>query len=235
MPVSGKTRLFLFDVDGTLITAHGAGRRALEAAMRATYGTAGDVDRYDFRGKTDPLIVSELVTGAGIPSRAVEDRLDACFEAYADFLQALLADGHPVDVIPGVAAVVEQLSRHPDALLGLLTGNVRRGAELKLGGTGLLPFFPIGAYGSDDRDRRRLPAIARGRAEAAHGLAIPFDQITVIGDTPLDVDCAHACGACAVAVATGQHSSEELAACSPHLLLPGFQDTEAVIAALLGP
>jgi phosphoglycolate phosphatase len=232
MRPAADVRLFLFDIDGTLLTAHGAGRRALESAMLATYGTAGDVNRYDFRGKTDPLIVSELVTGAGIPRRTVEDRLAACFDAYVVFLGALLADGHPVDLIPGVAGVVEALRQRPDALVGLLTGNIQRGAELKLAPTGLLPVFRLGAYGSDDRDRRRLPAVARARAEALLGAEIPFDRVTVIGDTPLDVDCAAACGARAVAVATGQHSLEELACCSPHLLLPGFQDVQAVVAAL---
>ncbi|HTU01821.1 MAG TPA: HAD hydrolase-like protein, partial [Candidatus Sulfotelmatobacter sp.] len=196
---------------------------------------AGDVENYDFRGKTDPLIVSELVTRAGIPPRTVEDRLAACFETYAGCLQALLADGHPVDLIPGVAAVVQALSRRHDAVIGLLTGNIQRGAELKLARTGLLPLFRLGAYGSDDRDRRRLPGIARARAEALQGVEIPFERLTVIGDTPLDVDCAVACGARAVAVATGQHSMEELAGCSPHLLLSGFHDPEAVVAALTGP
>ena len=119
--------------------------------------------------------------------------------------------------------------------MGLLTGNIERGAQAKLRPTGLLPFFRLGAYGSDDADRRRLPAVACARAETLTGRTITFDRVTIIGDTPLDVDCARACGGRAVAVATGQHPAEELAACGPDLLFPDFADVPAVLHALAGP
>jgi phosphoglycolate phosphatase-like HAD superfamily hydrolase len=137
-------------------------------------------------------------------------------------------------VLPGVAHVVRALSAREDAVVGLLTGNIEPGARVKLRSTGLWPVFRVGAFGSDDVDRRRLPAIARQRTRDALGHDIPFDRVTIIGDTPLDVDCARACGALAVAVATGRYSATELAACGPDLLFADFAEVERVIEQLHG-
>jgi phosphoglycolate phosphatase len=228
-------RLFLFDVDGTLVTARGAGRAAIGRALEATFGIAGALDAYDFRGKTDPRIVWDLMREAGVPDADIAGGIEACFAAYVRELEALIGDGVRVQVMPGIGAVVRALAARDDALVGLLTGNIEAGARVKLSPTGLLPLFRVGAFGSDDIDRRRLPAIACERARAIAGLAFSFDRVTIIGDTPLDVDCARACGAVAVAVATGQHAAHELSACGPDLLFPDFSDVEATVAALLAP
>jgi phosphoglycolate phosphatase-like HAD superfamily hydrolase len=117
-------------------------------------------------------------------------------------------------------------------MVGLLTGNIEAGARVKLEPTGLWPHFVVGAFGSDDADRRRLPAVARARARTLAGRDFGFEQVVIIGDTPLDVDCARACGAVAVAVATGQHGAAELEACAPDLLFGDFTDVEGALAAL---
>ena len=225
-------RLFLFDIDGTLVTARGAGRLALQEALRETYGTAGDIERYDFRGKTDPRIVFDLMQGAGLADDVIEAGMSACFDAYTIHLERQIGDGSRVIVLPGIADVVRALSIRDDALVGLLTGNIEAGARVKLRSTGLFPLFRVGAYGSDSMDRRRLPAIACERARQLAGRDFPFDRVTIIGDTPLDVDCARACGAVAVAVATGFHPHAELAACAPDLLFTDFSDVAATLAAL---
>jgi phosphoglycolate phosphatase-like HAD superfamily hydrolase len=226
-------RLFLFDVDGTLLTARGAGRVAIGRALERTWGTTGPIDAYDFRGKTDPRIVLDLMRAAGVPDGLIAARLPDALEAYVAELRALIGDGHPVRVFPGVAEVVGALAGRPEALVGLLTGNIEAGARVKLAPTGLLPLFRLGAYGSDDTDRNRLPAIACARARALFGHDIPFDQVTIIGDTPLAVACARACGAVAVAVATGFHPIEDLSACGPDLLFRDFSDVRATVDALL--
>ncbi len=228
-------RLFLFDVDGTLVTAKGAGRAAIDRALQATYGTAGAIDAYDFRGKTDPRIVWDLMRGAGVPDAVIAAGIAACFAAYVHELEAMIGDGTRVQVMPGIAEVVRALAARDDALVGLLTGNIEPGARAKLSPTGLWPLFRVGAFGSDDVDRRRLPAIACERARSVTGRAFPFERVTIIGDTPLDVDCARACGAVAVAVATGQHAAEELSACAPDVLFPDFADVERAVATLVGP
>ena len=121
-----------------------------------------------------------------------------------------------------------------DIYKGEIAGNIRDGARVKLSPTGLWPLFPIGAFGSDDIDRRRLPAIACERALAHTGRSFAFDQVTIIGDTPLDVDCARACGAVAVAVATGFHPPADLTACKPDLFFVDFSDVTAALVALTG-
>ena len=228
-------RLFLFDIDGTLVTAGGAGRVALGRALAAAYGTTGPIDTYDFRGKTDPRIVWDLMRGAGLDDARIAAGLDACFAAYIAELDGLIGDGTRVKVMPGIGDVVRALAARADAVVGLLTGNIEPGARLKLRPTGLWPLFRVGAFGSDDIDRRNLPAIACERARRLGDGAFGFEQLTIIGDTPLDVDCARACGAVAVAVATGFHPAEELTACAPDLFFPDFSDVSAALAALTAP
>ncbi len=225
-------RLYLFDIDGTLVSARGAGRIALTSALVKTFGTAGAVDTYDFRGKTDPRIVLDLMQAAGVPERDIRVCLDTCFDAYVRELDTLVGDGERVQVMPGIAEVVRALAARDDALVGLLTGNIEPGARVKLRSTGLWPLFCVGAFGSDDIDRRRLPAVACERARALLGRDIPFERVVIIGDTPLDVDCARACGAVAVAVATGHHRPDELSECAPDLLFTDFSDVSGALAAL---
>jgi len=226
-------KLVLFDVDGTILSAQGAGRRALSRALEQIYGTAGAIDGYDFRGRTDPRIVLDLMCGAGLGADAVRDAMDACFEAYARALTEEIGDGQRVRVLPGVADLVGRLAAMPSVTLGLVTGNIEEGARIKLLPTGLWPRFRTGAYGSDHADRRQLPSLAARRAHALTGHAFRPEDVLVLGDTPLDIECARAFGAVAVAVATGQHSREELAAERPDLLFDSFADVEAAMAALL--
>ena len=134
--------------------------------------------------------------------------------------------------MPGIRELVRALSLRPDAVVGLVTGNIEAGARLKLRPTGLLSHFRVGAFGSDHIDRRRLPLIARERAARLVGHDFDFEHLTIIGDTPHDVDCARACGAVAVAVATGQYPADELAACAPDLLFHDFSDAARALAAL---
>lgn len=231
---NGSVRLLLFDIDGTLVTARGAGRAAMARALEETYGTRGGIEHYDFRGKTDPRAVFDILGQAGIADAVIADRLAACFRRYVDELEALIGDGSGIVVLPGVAEVIHALGARDDVILGLLTGNIEPGARAKLRPTGLWPRFPIGAFGSDDADRRRLPAIACRRTQELLGCEMPFERVTIVGDTPLDVDCARACGAIAIAVATGHHTAAELAECEPDLLLADFADIDAAVVALVG-
>jgi phosphoglycolate phosphatase-like HAD superfamily hydrolase len=228
-------RLFLFDVDGTLVTVRGAGRRALERAMVRVYGCPVSSEGHDFRGRTDLSIALDILGAAGLSEAAIRDRLDACFAVYAEELDAIIGEGAAVQVMPGVAELVRALSARDDAVVGLLTGNVEAGARIKLRRTGLWPLFRVGAFGDDDADRRRLPAIACERARALVGREFAYPEVTIIGDTPLDVDCARASGAVAVAVATGFHAGDELEACAPDLFFKDFADVDAAVRALTSP
>lgn len=226
-------RLLLFDVDGTLLSARGAGRRAMGRALEAVYGVTGPIDSYDFRGKTDPQIVFDLLEAAGLSVGRARDRLARFYDRYAEDLRGEIRRTGGLAVLPGISELVEHLSDSPHAILGLLTGNIEVGAQIKLEPTGLLPHFRVGAYGSDDVDRANLPGIAARRAESLVGEAISPDRVVVIGDTPLDIACARAYGARAVSVATGGHRFEELAAHHPDVLFADFADVSRVLAALL--
>jgi phosphoglycolate phosphatase-like HAD superfamily hydrolase len=227
-------KLVLFDVDGTLISARGAGRRAMRVAFERVFGTAGGIDRYDLRGRTDTRIVHDVMSAEGWEPARVTERLDEFFEVYVGGLTTEIGDGRNVIMLPGVAAVIERLDHSADAVLGLVTGNIEEGARVKLLPTGLWPRFQIGAFGSDHMDRRRLPSLAARRAHALLGTAFSPRDVLVIGDTPHDIDCARAFGAVAVAVATGQHSRDELLADNPDFFFDDLSDADRVLAALLG-
>ncbi len=232
-PALGPVKLVLFDVDGTLVSTRGAGRRALERAMRDVYDTAGDIEAYDFHGKTDPLIVRHLLSAVGKRPEAIEAGLASCFTRYLVHLEREIGDGAEVTLYPGVNELVDALARREDVLLGLLTGNVEGGARIKLSPTGLLPYFRLGAYGSDSGDRTVLPAIAAERARSLTGRVFPGDAVMIVGDTPLDIECARAYGAWVAAVATGRHTFQDLALHRPDFLFHDFSQTEAVLMALL--
>jgi phosphoglycolate phosphatase-like HAD superfamily hydrolase len=225
-------KLVLFDVDGTLLTASGAGRRALDRALRDVYGTAGPIDGYDFRGGTDPQIVRDLLRLADIGEEAIAAREAALYRRYEALLEAEVGDGRAVSLYPGVRELVEALVARADAVVGLLTGNIEAGARIKLRPTGLWPHFRLGAYGSDDADRTRLPRVAAGRAEALVGRAFGGPDTVIIGDTPRDIGCARAFGARAIAVATGWHSVEDLAVHRPDRVFVDFSDREPALAAI---
>jgi phosphoglycolate phosphatase-like HAD superfamily hydrolase len=228
-------RLLLFDVDGTLLRARGAGRRALKTALEGVYGTAGAIEQYDLSGKTDQRIVFDLMEASGLLRDAVKERLDDVFEAYARGLAEEIGDGRGVVTLPGVAELIRRLDLTDGVLLGLLTGNIEEGARIKLGPTRLWPYFRVGAFGSDDADRRRLPSLAARRAHALIGHPFRPEEVLVIGDTPLDIDCARAFGARAVAVATGNYPRAQLLGEQPDLFFDDLGDVDRVARLLLAP
>ena len=124
-------RLFLFDIDGTLVSVRGAGRTAFARALEQIYGTAGTIERYDFRGRTDLRIVHDLMTEAGLDVERIRAGVDDCFLAYTRELARIIGDGSRIQVLPGVAQVVRRLGARGDAVVGLLTGNIEAGARIR--------------------------------------------------------------------------------------------------------
>lgn len=225
--------LVLFDVDGTLLTTRGVAAGAIRDALLETFGAAGPVDSYPFMGKTDPQIMSELLSVAGVDPTTVEASLATALERYLELLAARL-ETHHVRLCPGVRAVLERLAADHRVVLGLLTGNLAGGAHCKLAAAGLGHLFAVGAYGSDDADRNRLVPVARERARRLSGSDHGGIRTVVVGDAPPDVACAQAAGARAVAVASGWTPAAELAALRPHALLTDLSDTDHAVATILG-
>jgi phosphoglycolate phosphatase len=225
-------RLVLFDIDGTILRSNGAGRRAMVAALREVFGGTGPEDhRYD--GKTDPQIVREVMRMEGHVDAHIDERMDALMTLYLARLEREL-EGGGTQVYPGVPELLDALEARHDIILGLLTGNLREGANAKLRAAGIDPDrFRVGAFGSDHEDRPELPAVAQRRTRETLGIELPGSQIVVIGDTPADIECGRSLGVRAIGVATGSYTVDELLRHAPHAVFETLADTEEVMRAIV--
>ena len=227
-------RLLLFDIDGTLLSTEGAARRAFHQALIDVYGTTGPIDGHPFGGKTDPQIARELLTLAGMSAEQIDSKLSQLWEAYLGGLaEQMRATEHATRVYPGVRELLDALAVREDVVMALLTGNITRGAELKLGSAGLTHYFKFGAYGSDCEDRPGLPPVAVRRALDLTGREFLGKDVVVIGDTPHDIRCGEALGVFTVGVATGGHAAAELERVGADVVFEDFSDTAAVLRVLL--
>jgi phosphoglycolate phosphatase-like HAD superfamily hydrolase len=230
-----RRRLVLFDIDGTILLTAGAGRRAVLRAVSEVVPITDAARTVRFDGKTDPLIVMELLAASGHPEPRDPALVgDLCFR-YVDYLEEeLRAPTHGTTVLPGIVALLAALHEHPEVMLGLLTGNVERGARLKLTSGGIdHTRFVVGAYGSDSHHRPDLPAIAARRAEPFLGRLPSGPDVVIIGDTPADVTCGNGIGARAVGVATGSYDTEALREAGAAAVFADLSDTSRVVEALL--
>lgn len=225
-------RLILFDVDGTLVRG-GPAREAFGIALEASFGTTGAIDRHDFSGKTDPQIARELLVGAGLQPERVEEGFPRLWARYVAELEARLRFV-PMEILPGVGGLLAELDEAQSVALGLVTGNIASGAQLKLGSVGLAEYFRVGGFGSDNEMRDHLPGIAIGRACEAWGREFGRAEVWIVGDTPLDVSCGRHAGVRTLAVATGRHRIEELEACRPDEVVDDLRDVAGVLLTLLG-
>jgi len=230
-------KLILFDIDGTILLTAGAGRRAIVAAISEQVGSTDGLLQVRFDGKTDPQIVTELLEAAGHPGPHHSDRVEALCSRYVDLLQyELQQPTSKTTLMPGVLSLLDRLEQVNGVVLGLLTGNMDRGAALKLRSAGLDPRrFRVGAYGSDSAFRAELPPIAARRAEPYFGRVPSGPEVVIIGDTPADIACGACIGARAVGVATGAYSVADLMSCAPHAAFENLSNTDRVLAAILDP
>ena len=202
-------RLILFDVDGTLVECGRQVREILSATLEEVYGTTGSVDRLDFAGRTDPGILLDVLTDAGLAERDILDRIPEVRARYAARLERDL-DRRCMRLLPGVAAHLESLARRKDVVLGLVTGNREPGARTKLSRFDLNRFFDFGAFGCDAVNRADLPPVALERAERITGRRFRPEETLIVGDTIHDISCARAHGIPVLAVATGRTPAETL-------------------------
>jgi phosphoglycolate phosphatase-like HAD superfamily hydrolase len=216
----------LFDIDGTLILSGGAGKAALEGALASAFGITRLAGRVPYSGRTDRAIVRDLFALHRIEDTpANRARLVA---AYLHHLPVCLAT-HDGRVLPGIAELLAALAGRPDVVVGLLTGNLRAGARAKLGHFGLGEHFAFGGFGDEHLDRDDVAREALAEVHRRCNGSVPAGRIWVVGDTPLDVRCARAIGARAVAVCTGWHGREELAGHAPDLLLDDLSDPRPLL------
>ncbi|QQL45714.1 HAD family hydrolase [Sulfuriroseicoccus oceanibius] len=226
--------LVLFDIDQTLLNTGGAGIKGLHNAFAEVFDLNQDEHpELDLAGATDLGLLRDFGFQRNI---AVTDELTArFFDTYVGHLEHHLAASDDGRVLPGVVNLLETLSARPDEfIVGLLTGNIRRGAEAKLNHFGLSSFFNtnLGSYGDDHFDRNLLGPIAKQRVTGITGHAIADQRILVIGDTPKDIRCAHACNVRCLAVASGNFTAEQLAEHGADHVFEDLTNTAAVLELL---
>lgn len=226
------TTLVLWDIDNTLLYTGGAGSLAMARAFRDLYGIEDAFRRVEFSGRTDTAIFREAALAHGVEVDDVAAGLERFCDAYVPHLLETLTEVTGGDLMPGVAQVLEALSEREDVLMGLGTGNFRRGGELKLRHYGIERYFPgmLGGFGEDSDDRR---VVIRTGIERMRNGAIP-ERVVIIGDTPHDVRAAQANNAFALAVATGRDSMNELLASGADFALPDLSDVDQALRIICG-
>jgi len=226
---TGNKRLLLFDIDGTLLSTGGAGVRALKLVIEKRYGVQDDLHDVEIAGRTDSGIAASILKKYGV--NEADENVSDFLDEYVRFLGQTVSttDGK---ILPGMSEILNQMKAKPDRVLGLLTGNIKRGAELKLRHYGLWDLFEFGAFSDDHHDRNQLGGFARARAQEKHGHDFHAAQIDVIGDTGHDVACGKAFGARTVAIATGSWSREQLAAHKPDFLFDDLANVGEVMRVL---
>lgn len=226
--------LVLFDIDGTLLTSDASGRSAIRLAFAEEFGDLTFLESVRFDGKTDPQIIRELCLAAGAEHRVTEATLLSLLNRYINLLEHELSQRKArVRTLPGVGALLDALEADPSFCLGLLTGNVKAGARLKLAAAGIdFNRFKVGAFGCDSAHRPELPPIAAARAAEHFGREPSGNDVVIIGDTPADVTCGNGIGARAIAVATGSYSEDALLSAGAHATFATLEPTDLVLAAL---
>lgn len=226
-------RLVLFDIDGTLLSAGPSSRAAFQTALVDVFGTSGEMDGYAFEGRLDPLIITDLMRGAGVPDDTIARRREEAITLYLDRLEDSLRSRAPV-LKPGVAVLLDALERVEGLVPGLLTGNVERGARVKLSAAGLWHRFTFGVWGDEGTCRDALGPIALEKARTATGHTFTGGECVVVGDSRHDVACGLALGARTVGVATGRTELAALEAAGAHVALADLSDTQRALEAILG-
>lgn len=214
-------RYIFCDIDGTLLHAKGSGRIAFGDAFLEAYGVQVDMSHINFAGATDIRVVEQLLREHGLVFDEMKNR--HFFERLPVHLDRNMAV-HPPLVFPGVERFLERVSRHWN--LGLVTGNIRECAYLKLQHGGISHYFgEIGGFGDDDGDRNRMAALALERAGNP-------EEIYLMGDTPSDIEAAHSNGMISVAVCNGQFDRAALEAEHPDIVVDSFEDAEHLFQVL---
>lgn len=221
--------LCFFDIDGTMLLTGGAGQAAMEAALADEFGNGKPVEGISYAGRTDRGIINDFFLFHGV--EPTEERITRFIQVYLEHLPNTLAELRGT-VLPGIAEALLELSGMEHVLLGLLTGNMRDGAMLKLRHYELDAYFPFGGFGDRHLERDDVARDALVDAGRFHGNEIEPGRVWVVGDTPADVRCGRAIGANVVAVATGSYTADELQRELPDYLFEDFSDPSTLLGLL---
>ncbi len=190
------------------------------------------MENISFQGKTDQLILRESLLSEGFTLEEIELNLEIFKERYFSILENLISR-ETVLILPGVKEVIEKLNEKSDIILGLLTGNFRKSAEIKLQSHSLYGNFRFGVYGSDTWDRNMMPAIARRRLLDTFSLDIDFSRMVIIGDTVHDIACSKNSGSISISVGTGWTEKEVLLEEEPDYFFDDMGDVENILNTII--
>lgn len=230
-----RPTVLLFDIDGTLVTTGGVGRRALEIAFERSFGRRDACRSFRLDGMTDRAIVRTGLRAIDVePTEALIDQV------LADYLRVLAeevaaAPDATYRLHAGMAETIDTASARSELAVGLGTGNIREGARIKLERVGIYHRFSFGGFGCDAEDRTELIRRGAERGAALLGATLEECRVVVIGDTPKDVAAAQAIGAESVGVGTGSFSAEQLLAAGAHRAFANLSAPRAVVAVLGEP
>ncbi len=200
-------KLVLFDIDGTLMDPGEAGARSMKRTFYELFSIKDAFAGIEMGGKTDVQIIKESASILGMPLK--DGALRAILSRYIENLKIEINNKRK-HLNPGVMALLNELTAMDGCWVGLLTGNIEKGARIKLGAFGLNDYFFVGSFGSDNEDRNALLPVAVEKFRKKTKIDLSFSDCIVIGDTPSDVVCSKPYGATSVAVATGPYSYDVL-------------------------
>jgi phosphoglycolate phosphatase len=228
--------LVLFDIDGTLLLTGRLGQKSAKIALERVFGTSGRLDDFYPGGRTIEGIFVDTLADAGFKPELYLEKRDQLYEVFFNEFGTRLDRGeHQIRPLSGTIELIKYLNRQDDILLGLVTGNHRYTAELKLKTAGIEPaMFKVGAFGNESAERSELISLAQNRAYALTGEDYSGDNTIVLGDTTRDVLSAKLCGARSIAVTTGTDGRELLESVHPDLLVDDLSNLELVVVGIFG-
>ena len=223
-------KLLLFDIDGTLISARGLPKTAMGNVLKKRYNSFTYDQDYDFSGRTDHEIIEYLLK---FDNRKFTDLLiKEILQEFCLELQHQFTENNQPKIHPGVSDLIKELNSMPNVFLGLVTGNIAKGARIKLEAANLYHYFPIGGFGDDSKHRSDLPPIAMTRAEAFYDIKFKINDIWIIGDSIHDITCAQENNLRCLAVTTGWTSRETLSKKNPEFLETDLSDFNRILEIL---
>ena len=228
-----KIKAILFDIDGTILNAGNAGKKAFMQAAKEVFGFTGTMQRVDFQGRTDRYILEESFKNSPLHPEELNLKIELMKKAYIGALKTTIYQYETV-LFPGIEEALNKIYKDPHIILGLLTGNFMESAFIKLARFGLDKFFSLGAYGEDSINRNELVPIAQKRILENKGLHLDFSRMIIIGDTVHDIECAKASGAVSISVGTGLTPKETLMDKNPDYYFDNLADTETFLKVISG-
>jgi phosphoglycolate phosphatase-like HAD superfamily hydrolase len=226
-----KTQLFLFDIDGTMIYTHGIPRKAMRKVLNNRYPNFRYDKNFNFSGRTDWEIIEHLLRFDG--KEFTPDIIHELLGEFSIELEEALKNGKKPFIYPGIEELLKQLSLFDNVYLGLVTGNIEKGAQIKLDAAGLSQYFPIGGYGNDSKYRNDLAPLAIDRAREHYGINTEKENTWIIGDSIHDIYCAQHNNLRCLAVSTGWTHYDELKSAIPEYLVKDFSDVKSILKILL--